>query len=159
MLSNMPNEVFDTWLLPIIRNHNSWPYDNIFSPHPSRQWDQYFGLFTLNDISNCIWHRMSLSFDMNCLDPVSNRTIEVLIEKHVYNLETTVKFNVRNSKSRFFSFVEFIKSTGSIPEPIIGINTDEGLRILDGSHRLSALTYLGFRGKIQCTTWVGASNV
>lgn len=159
MFPNMPNEVFNTWLLPIITDHKSWPYDDILSPHPSRQWDQNFGLFTLKDISNCIWHRMSLSFDMLCLDSVSNRTIDVLIKKHVYNLETTVRFNVRNSRSRFFSFVEFIKSKGNIPEPIIGINTDDGLRVLDGNHRLSALTYLGFRGKIQCTTWVGAPKV
>lgn len=158
MLPKMPDEVFETWLLPIIRDHNSWPYRTIFSPHPSLQWRQYFGLFTLNDISNCLWHRMNLTFDMSCLDPISNRTIDILIKKHVYNLETTVRLNVRNSKMRFFEFVEFIERTRSIPATIIGINTDNGLRILDGNHRLSALTYLGLRGSITCPTWIGAPN-
>lgn len=158
MLSNMPDEVFDAWLLPIIRDHNSWPYFDIFSPHPSLQWGQYFGLFTLNDISNCLWHRMCLTFDMGCLDPISKRTIYILIKNHVHNLETTVRLNVRDSKMRFNGFVEFIKRTGSIPAPIIGINTDDGLRVLDGNHRLAALTYLGLRGQIQCITWVGVPN-
>ena len=155
MLPNMPDEVFDTWLLPIIRGHNSWPYSNILSPHPSQRWHQYFGLLTLCDISNLLWDRISLTFDMGCLDQLSNATINTLIEKHIYNFDTTGGFNVRDSKKRFFGFVEFIKRTGNIPAPIIGINTDNGLRILDGNHRLSALTYLGLRGRINCDTWVG----
>lgn len=158
MLPNMPNEVFDTWILPIIRDHNDWPYDNILSSHPSPQWSQYFGLYTLASISNCSWYRMSLNFDMSCLDPLSNRTIEILIENHVYNYDATGKFNVRNSKERFFELVKFIKRTKSIPAPIIGINRHDGLRILDGSHRLSALTYLGFRGRISCDTWIGGDQ-
>jgi hypothetical protein len=159
MLPNMPDEVFNTWLFPIIRDHKSWPYCNISASHPSCQWSQYFGLFTLNDIANCLWHKISLTFDMGCLDPITNKTIDTLIQKHVHNLDSGVKFNVRNSKNRFLGFVELIKRKGSIPPPIIGINTDNGLRILDGNHRIAALTYLNYRGRIQCTTWVGAPNV
>ena len=99
---------------------------------------------------------MSLTFDMSCLDPISNATIDTLIKKHVHNLDTTGGFNVLNSKSRFFGFVKFIQSTGNNPAPIIGINTDSGLRILDGNHRLAALTYLGLRGRVQWNTWIGA---
>jgi len=157
MLPNMPDDVFDSWLLPIIKDHNDWPYSNIRSPHPSLQWSQYFGLFTLSNISNCLWHRMTLTFDMGCLDPISNETIDTLIQKHVHNLDRTGRFNVRNSKMRFFGFVEFIQRTSSIPAPIIGINTDNGLSILDGNHRLAALTYLGRRGSVQCDTWIGHS--
>jgi hypothetical protein len=155
MFPNMPDEVFDTWLLPIIRYHNAWPYSNVFSPHPSDQWRRYFGLFTLSNISHCLWDRLTLSFDKGCLDPVSNSTIECLIENHVQNSDATGRINVRDSKSRFFGFVEFIQRTGTIPAPIIGINTDVGLRVIDGNHRLSALTYLGLRGRINCDTWVG----
>ena len=158
MLPNMPNEVFETWLHPIIKDHNSWPYYNIHSPHPSQQWNQYFGLYPLSDISNCLWHRIQLSFDMSCLDPLSTRTIDTLIQRHVHDLDTSSGLNIRNSRSRFFGFVELINNTGSIPAPIIGINTSDGLRILDGNHRLSALTYLGFRGRISCDTWVGGSQ-
>ena len=155
MLPNMPDAVFDTWLLPIIRDHNSWPYSHVHSPHPSLQWHQYFGLFTLHNISNLLWDTMSLTFDMSCLDPLSNATIDALIGKHIYNFDATGEFNVRDSKKRFLGFVKFIRRTGTIPAPIIGINTDNGLRILDGNHRLSALTYLGLRGRIICDTWVG----
>ena len=159
MFSNMPDDVFNAWLLPIIRDHNAWPYLNVFSPHPSLQWSKYFGLYALYDVSNLLWHRMSLTFDMSCLDPISNATIDTLIKKHVHNLDTTGGVNVLNSKSRFFGFVKFIQSTGNNPAPIIGINTDRGLRILDGNHRLSALTYLGLRGHVQWNTWVGAPKI
>lgn len=155
MLPNMPEEVFSTRLSPIIREHNSWPYKNIFSSHPSLQWSQYFGLFTLNDISHCLWRKITLCFDMTCLDPLSNRTIEILIKKHVHNFDAAWQFNIRNSKVRFFGFVELINRTRSIPAPIIGINTDDGLRVLDGNHRLSALTHLKLRGQVQWDTWVG----
>lgn len=159
MLPNMPEEVFSTWLLPIIKDHNSWPYDNAFSPHPSDQWCQYFGLYAISDISNCLWQRMDLTFDMSCLDQLSNDTIKILIENHVYNFDVTGKFNVRDSKKRFIGLVEFIKRTKIIPAPIIGLNTNDGLRVLDGSHRLSALTYIGLRGRISCETWVASSNI
>lgn len=158
MCPNMPEEVFMAWLSPIIMDHNSWPYDSIRSPHPSSQWSKYFGLYSLSDISNCLWHRSNF-LDMNCLDPISNSTIKALIENHVYNFDATGCFNVRNSKIRFFGFVELIKRTGRIPAPIIGINAEGGLRILDGNHRLSALTHIGVRGSISCETWVGAPNI
>lgn len=158
MLPNMPDEVFDTWLLPIIRDHNAWPYLDIFSPHPSLQWSQYFGLYALNDISNCIWRKLVCSFGMNTLDPISNRTINALIEDHVCDLNTPIRLNVRDSKVRFFGLVEFIQRTRVIPAPIVGINTDDGLRILDGNHRLAALTFLKLRGRLQCSTWVAVGN-
>lgn len=155
MLPNMPNEVFDTWLLPIVRDHNTWPYLNVLSPHPSDQWRRYFGLYNLHDISSLFWEKLDLTFATNLLDPLSNNVIKILIENNVLNFDATGRFNVRNSKRRFFGFVELIQRTGTIPAPIIGINTDIGLRILDGNHRLSALTYLRLRGSINCATWVG----
>jgi hypothetical protein len=55
--------------------------------------------------------------------------------------------------------VELIQRTGSIPAPIIGIDTDSGIRILDGNHRLSAITYLGLRGRIHCDIWLGHTPI
>jgi hypothetical protein len=155
MLPNMPDEVFNTWLVPIIRSHNAWPYLNVLSPHPDDQWRRYFGLFTFYDISNLLWDVMQLKFDWSCLDPLSNGVIEVLIENDVHNFDATGTFNVRDSKSRFFWHMEFIKRTGNIVAPVIGINTKDGLRVIDGNHRLAALTHLGFRGRINCDTWIG----
>jgi hypothetical protein len=155
MLANMPDEVFDTWLLPIIKDHDSWPYNDIFSTHPSVQWSQYFGLFTLYDISNLMWDKFNLRLDVDLLDQISDNTIYALMMKHVFNVDATGQFNVRDSKIRFDGFVELIKRTGSIPPPVIGVNTPDGLRILDGNHRLAALTYLERRGQVQCDTWVG----
>jgi hypothetical protein len=156
MFPNMPDEVFNTWLLPIIRDHNTWPYLNVFSLHPSDQWQRYFRSFSINDFSNCKWNRKTLTFATDCLDPISNNTIDTLIRDHVYGFETPAR-NVRDSKSRFFTFVEFIQRTGTIPAPIIGINTRDGLGIIDGNHRLAALTHLGLRGCINCDTWLGHS--
>lgn len=156
MLPNMPDEVFNTWLLPIIKDHNQWPYADVFSSHPSDQWEKYFAFFTLAQISSCYWTQIELTFDKSCIDSVSNQTIDVLISKHVHNIDKIGNFNVRNSEKRFWAFVEFIKKTRNIPPPIIGLNTEDGLRVLDGNHRLAALTYLKLRGKIRCLTWVGA---
>lgn len=159
MFPNMPEEVFSAWLSPIIRDHNSWPYKDILSPHPSEQWWKYFGRYSLSDISDCLWHLNTATLDMNCLDPLSYETIEILIENHVHNFDATGRFNVRDSKSRFFGFVELIKRTGTIPAPIIGINAEGGLRILDGNHRLAALKHIGIKGAFPCETWVGAPNI
>lgn len=157
MLPNVPDEVFNKWLLPIIRDHESWPYRNSFSPHPSDQWRRYFRNFSINDFANCKWDKITLTFANDCLDPISEATINTLIMKHVHNIDTTGCFNVRDSKSRFFTFVEFLQRLGTIPAPIIGINTDTGFGVIDGNHRLAALTYLGLRGRINCDTWIGYS--
>ena len=127
MFPNMPDEVFNTWLLPIIRDHNTWPYLNVLSPHPSRQWSQYFGLFTIYDVANLLWDKLKLSLDVYITDPVSNDAIEALIGAHVDGLETPAR-NVRDSKMRFFRLVNLIYRTRTVPAPIIGINTDTGFR-------------------------------
>lgn len=156
---NMPGEVFDNWLLPIVRDHNSWPYRDFSSPHPSEQWRRYFGLFTIMDIHKCRWTVVNLTFDMGCLDPISNGVVEILIENNVHHFDATEMFNVHNSKSRFDGLVAFIQGTGRVPAPIIGINTGSGLRVLDGNHRLAALTHLKLRGMGHCRTWVGAPPI
>ena len=79
MLPNMPDEVFDAWLRPIIIDHSSWPYSNVFSLHPSEQWKRYFGLFTLHAISSCMWRKLPLTFASDTLDQTSNKTIKYLI--------------------------------------------------------------------------------
>jgi hypothetical protein len=154
MLPNIPDEVFNTWLLPIIRDHNSWPYLNILSVHPSEQWRKYFGLFTLYDVSNLFWDKVTIRLASRILDPVSNDTIKALIGYCVDGLETPAR-NVRNCKMRFDGFVQFINRTGTIPAPIIGINTFGCIRILDGNHRLAALKHLGLLGNVTCETWLG----
>ena len=157
MFPDMPKEVFDEWLLPIIKNHNSWPYTDASSLHPSQQWKQYFGLLDFCDIVNLKWQTLLLSFDLGCLDSISNNTIKTLIDWHINDLKPNT--NIHNSRDRFCHFVSLIKKSHSMPAPIIGVNMAEGLRVLDGNHRISALTYLGLRGKIQCSTWVGIPNM
>jgi hypothetical protein len=154
MFPNMPDEVFNTWLLPIIRYHNSWPYLNILSTHPSEQWRQYFGLFTLYDVSNLLWDKINLRLASHIIDPVSNDTIKALIGAHVDGVETPAR-NVRDSKMRFDGFVEFIQRTCNIPASIIGIDTCGCISILDGNHRLAALKHLGLFGSVNCETWLG----
>lgn len=155
-LPNMPTEVFDAWLRPIIKDHGIWPYEMVHSPHPNSQWRDYFGHFSLKSISECRWDKMSNDF--NSLDQMSHNTIDFLIETHAYDIKPNIKFNVHNSRHRFYKFVKYILEKRKIPETIIGVKTSGGLRILDGNHRLAALSYINMLGKIECETWVGTLN-
>ena len=63
-----------------------------------------------------------------------------MLDAHINN-KANVYSTMPNSKARFESSALYIAENGTLPEPIVGFELKEGLSILDGNHRMTALCY------------------
>ncbi len=56
--------------------------------------------------------------------------------------DETAAANLKRTNERFRAGAAFIRSSGKLPAPVVGVLSNRGLLILDGYHRLAALFYL-----------------
>jgi hypothetical protein len=155
MFLNVPSEVFEAFLVPLIGDVG-WPFHTIHDSTRGTAWIRLLGELSLKEFSNLRWNIYTLSLNKDILDPVSYGDIQLLIRDHVQGIETPLRRYVMNSKTRFLWHVKYIQGAGRLVAPIIMVVTFNGLRILDGIHRTAALFALGFHGKIPIKAWIGS---
>lgn len=154
MLPNMPDDVFNIWLKPLIE-FDGWPFRRLSDVPAVRPWAQYLYGLSIKMLHELWWNRGSFIIDRVHLDPMSNTTIKALIGDHIFNVETFIRRNVSDSKERFFKLREFIGRTRTFPAPIILVRTNSHFSLEDGNHRYAALCSLNLETKIPCDSWIG----
>ena len=157
MLANMPDEVFDIYIAPLIESHG-WPFESLdrppSNPIEGRRWFQMFDLQSVQTISQLSWKRLEIPFAHAGFHPRAHQVVTALINLHVFGVNTFVT-PIANTREKFFSARAYIQETGTMPVPVILQYDSEGFRILDGNHRLAAMTSFSNNdaGIIDC--WVG----
>ena len=46
-----------------------------------------------------------------------------------------------DGKARFLSAVQYLEKHGSLPRPLVVMRLEDGLRVIDGNHRVTALCF------------------
>jgi len=119
----------------------------------------HFGGLSLEEFKKLRWWRTELSFDKTIFHPDSYRDIKGLIEYCGADeiLLGHAKFQGYSPHSREFMprlIVSMIK-TRKFNAPIVCIRTNEGFKVLDGTHRLSAAFLLKDEITIPLAAWIG----
>jgi len=156
LLANMPDEVFSLYIEPLIQLHG-WPFDSLDTSYDTpekRRWFYMFDGHRIQTISDLSWERDKMSFSLAGFHPTAQRTIFGLLDQHVRGIPTAYA-DVINTKARFASCRAFIASTGRLPKPVILLEEWEGLRILDGNHRLAAMASLPHADQCVIDCWIG----
>jgi hypothetical protein len=63
-----------------------------------------------------------------------------MLDAHINGKENSYS-NDANSKERFVSAAQFIAQNSTVPQPLVGFDLADGLSVLDGNHRMTALCY------------------
>jgi hypothetical protein len=154
ILYNVPDEMFDFWLIPIIEE-NEFPFTNINDEIGNTIWFGFFGYLPLETFANLKWHRKRNLVPGNI--PFKKSSIEIINCIITYNLTDKWTLGNRpmfNCKERFSYHVAFMQRTGRFFAPIILRPTVDGLMVLDGSYRLAALFSME-RDDILIDAWIG----
>lgn len=160
LLPDMPDEVFDIYIEPLIQAHG-WPFTFLeevpTSPEASR-WFQMFDRQSLKTISDLSWERHTTRFSFTAFHPRSQDVITAIIEHHSNIRFHAAIANVADTRNKFLRARDYIARTGTMPVPVI-LQQDPlglGLRILDGNHRLAAMASFpnAEAGIVDC--WIGS---
>lgn len=154
MLSNMPDAVFDTWLLPIIEDRG-WPFttvtDALFGV-----WAGYFRCSTLKEFSDLLWYRETLTIDSCVLHPSSKRFIDLAVLYKSTDFWADIAPPFKKTKPSLAWHMSHIERTGKLCAPLVLTTTPRGFIVHDGSHRLAALLSMN-RADVPIDAWIGTS--
>lgn len=154
MFPNMPDDVFNLFMVPFVQS-DGWPFLNILNSTEGTIWWKYLGGLSLHQFRQLRWYRSSILLYEYILHPVSNCDVEILIRNHVKGIKTPSVRNVERSKERFRWHVQFIERARCLCAPVIMVITNDGFRILDGVHRISALISIGLNIEVPIDAWLG----
>ncbi len=150
---NMPNEVFDTWLNPIIEE-KGWPYSSLNDDLQATEWKYILGINTsLMSWFKCRWVFMELIAESLKLDKSNLAMIEAIVRHSAFG-ETTMAANIMDTQERFRACTAFFTEQGLIPRPVVLKRIDSGFYILDGHHRLAAVAHVGLSNNLLIPSWV-----
>ncbi|MCP3932154.1 MAG: ParB N-terminal domain-containing protein [Bacteroidetes bacterium] len=155
---NMPDELFEDWLEPIIEK-KGWPFTSIDDDLKETDFLYIFGLDnTFRDWCTCEWELREVDLQQTKLTDGSVRMISAIITHCVHGKQSSTS-NVEKSSERFNACVSYIKEHGNIPKPIVLQPGDESYFLMDGNHRLSALLYLNMVATTKVPAWVASLSM
>lgn len=140
-LPNVPDEVLHLWLVPIAEGGYGWPPPE----YDLGKWRYVLALKSLDYWNKVRWEKIKHRFDNASIfamtdNPLIGSSVAGIIEAHTQQ-KTNAFSNLVDGKARFFSLVEYVLEHRTLPAPPIILQSTKGLEIIDGNHRLAALTH------------------
>jgi hypothetical protein len=154
MLSELPAEVGESFLAPLIKDVG-WPFKTIEDDFGGTDWDRIMYPFSLRQFSELRWRRKSFFLDKHFLCPVSRADIGLVIRNQTEDVWAEIGRDSEPSRRSTAWHKASILSAGSLCAPVTLALAPEGIKILDGNHRIAALLDLGVQGSIYVNAWIG----
>ena len=136
---NMPDEVFEMWIEPMI-DSKGWPFTESNLSTVGTKWFHVFGFeYPLTYWRAIKWSLVELEIFTEKVNDNTHAVFHCIALHGITGRYTTVTAGLTDSQLRFRACAEFIKDKGILPKPIIAIREKNGsLKIIDGNHRISA---------------------
>lgn len=144
-LPNMPTEVIDSWLEPLSKRELvGWP------PSPDNDWKYILGRERdLSYLQALTWEKKEIEIKPDIFIKKDLETIVELFRSHVLGEWTMYSQMMTDGKERFQSCCSYLKEHGVFPLPVVLEQTNSGVHVFDGNHRICAFFYLHGYFKIE----------
>jgi len=146
-LPDFPDEVVQTWLLPLAKSAG-WP------PTPLSRWDHILMHRPLSFWRSVEWEKRRVSLNQFSLEHESLRRIQGLLDANVRGVYNIYAQQISNTGQRFRRIVRYLQQHGSLPAPPVLLSGGFQYEVLDGNHRLAAYFCVG-ASLLGPTCWVG----
>ena len=134
-LPNFPDNVIEIWLKTYVGQHG-WPPG---SPRDRRNSWRY--LLALKDLSfwkSVRWVSESRALEFADFVASSRDVVNSLINAYVKDIPNLFKHQIPDGKARYARSMAYLVEHGQFPEPIVCLDSEGHLEVLDGNHRLTA---------------------
>jgi hypothetical protein len=159
MLPLVPLAVFEQFFKPLITGDIGWPFISIDSSLDGTDWHRILHPFTLRDIHNFQWTRKSFFLDKSLLHECSQADISYAILNQTEDVWARLGRDSEPCRQSTAWHKKNILSTGRLCAPVTLAVAAEGIKILDGNHRIAALLDLGVQGSVPVDAWIGIPTV
>jgi hypothetical protein len=132
---NFPEEVVDSWLVPMVRSGAGWP------PAPWSRWNRILLGRPLSFWQGLAWSKVRVPLNSLSLAPESLRIVQGLIDANVHGISNTYSQQIRDSRGRFNRILRYVRTRGELPVPPVLLRVGIQYRVADGNHRVAAWLY------------------
>jgi hypothetical protein len=138
-LPHWPDEVIEEWLLKLANrgSDTGWPPPEPLGDHT---WKYILGGRPLSWWRQVRWTLEDSDLTFDSLSTASKRIVRDMLDGHVNGKPNPIS-QIRNSRTRFLTAGKYISENGTSPKPPLVIKKADGLSVLDGNHRVSALCF------------------
>lgn len=152
----MPDAVYNMWLAPLV-NEIGWPFSDHNTEFGDSRWKYLFGRIPISDWRSKDWHLIDLDWNNT---PIDSMTVWLLddIKKNCVAGSATMTAKVENTQMSFRTSVEFIHANRRLPKAVVAFFRSGRLEIVDGTHRMAALLYVGIPEGYKVPTWIPKEN-
>lgn len=136
-LPNWPDDVIDQWLLKLANRgrDTGWPPPENLE---GNAWKYILGGRPIAWWKRVAWTLEERDISFPRLSDGTRRIINGMMDGHVEG-NSNLYTQDPSSRGRFLSALEYIAKQGRLPKPLIAMQLPDGLSVLDGNHRVSAL--------------------
>lgn len=158
LLPNMPDELFRLYMEPMIAEYG-WPFYSLSSP-ATQAWQQLFDCHDLRTISQLVWERREFTFSLEAFHRLSRQQITGLLDAHILGAKNFYA-TIPNTNARFHRARTYIADARRVPVAVVLMKDErtpivDGLRILDGNHRLAAMASISNSTDCIVDSWIGS---
>jgi hypothetical protein len=138
-LPHWPDEIIEQWLLKLANRgpDTGWPPPEPLGNHA---WKYILGGRPLSWWKAVSWKLESSDLTFDTLCAASKRIIRDMLDGHVNGRPNAIS-RIANSRIRFLTAGKYVSEHGTLPEPPLVIRLTDGLSVLDGNHRVAALSF------------------
>jgi hypothetical protein len=138
-LPNWPDDVIDQWLLKLANRgaDTGWPPPEPLGVHA---WKYLLGGRPLSWWKNVTWKLEDHDLEFDVLSGDSKLIVSDMIGEHVNDLPSRYPVGP-GSKTRFLSAMRHLTVHGTLPRAPVVMRLEDGLSVLDGNHRVTALCF------------------
>jgi hypothetical protein len=141
-LVNFPNQIIETWLVPFACEIG-WPPPSESSEFSFSRWNSILNGKPLSFWQRLVWERKDLNLNETLFTENTKSHLSGLLDAYVRNVKNDYYYYLgKSGLERFKQLVHHLMYNGELPEPIIFLKLENGLELLDGTHRLAAYMYL-----------------
>ena len=152
----MPDEVFNAWIAPFIEQIG-WPFASTNDSLGKTRWKYLLARTPLTVWHSGSWRLISLDAKNALTDPMQEVMFREIIKSGVSH-GVASGANLEDTEKRFKACADYVRIHNTIPSPIVGVFCEGLFKILDGSHRLSALFHVkGFCSHV-VPCWIFEEN-
>ncbi len=146
-LPNFPPEILSEWLLPFAKSIG-WPPSTNYNAIPLGRWEALLIGKPLSFWRRLSWKKVDRHISLHNLHKKSHEAINEIVLGAVAGQINLCSILIPDLKVRFDKVIDYLSVHGIFPKPPSLIKCKNGLRIVDGNHRIAA--YLYAYGYCQC---------
>jgi hypothetical protein len=133
-LPSWPDDVIDQWLLYLAKRPDTgWPPPDPLGSHP---WTHILGDKPIAWWKNVAWQLQTVDCSFETLSVNTRSIVSKMYDAQMRGVRSS--YSDENTTKRFKSALYNLLHNGVFPKPLIAMQIETGLSILDGNHRIAA---------------------